>query len=69
METPIFSKKSKPPESNLDSSDLWYYQWKDNTDPKDNKYKNLNYSNHYIASHPNLKLRLQCNLTNYFAGR
>lgn len=59
MESPDFSK--------IEQSELWYYTWKDTTKPKINRYKNVNYSNHYITSHPELKLRRsQSNLTTYF---
>ena len=71
MESPDFSKIEKPPESRdlskIDPKELWYYTWRDTSKPKYNRYKNVNYSNNYIATHPELKLRrLQSNLTTYF---
>jgi hypothetical protein len=68
METPDFSKIEKPPEPSkpIDPSIAWYYEWRDNTTPKQNKYKNNNYSHNYIKSHPELKLNSQRNLTAYF---
>lgn len=58
-ENPDFSKKEQH----------WFYTWKDTRNLKVSKYKNTNYSNHYIVSHPELKLRrLQRHLTNYFGG-
>lgn len=63
----------KPPEnrdlSKVEPRDLWYYQWRDTTNPKQNKYSNKNYSNHYIKTHPELKLNSQRNLTAYFGCR
>lgn len=68
MENPDFSNTKPPAESlkYIDPSILWYYQWRDTTTPKQNKYINRNYSNHYIKTHPELKLNSQRNLTAYF---